>query len=147
MPTRYTYSYHLLYERTERVEKIINTIGIGEEVISVLWTDTTNRTCRRILTSTGVILCQNVRTGMVTTMFAATLGQMRRIYNTKYIPKEMYEVFDRNFKMGLVGFQEIGVDFHPYPGKIILRKVLTNPKTRAIIKKKRREQNVLLLLS
>ena len=104
MPTKYTYSYHLLHDRTERVERIINTIGIGEEVISVLWTDTTNRTCRRTLTSTGVILCQNVRTGMVTTMFAATLGQMRRIYNTKYIPKEMYEVFDRNFKMGLVGF-------------------------------------------
>lgn len=104
MPTKYTYSYHLLHDRTERVERIINTIGIGEEVISVLWTDTTNRTCRRTLTNTGVILCQNVRTGMVTTMFAATLGQMRRIYNSKYIPKEMYEVFDRNFKLGLVGF-------------------------------------------
>ena len=104
MPTRYTYSYHLLHDRSERVEKILNTIGIGEEVISTIWTDSTNRRCKRTLTSTGVIICQNIQTEMVTTIFAASLGQMRRIYKSKYIPKEMYEIFVRNSELGLVGF-------------------------------------------
>ena len=104
MPTRYTYSYHLLHDRTERVERIINTIGIGEELISVVWTDSTDRPCKRTLTTTGVIICQNLKTEMVTTIFAASLGQMRRIYNSKYIPQEMYEIFVRNNEMGLVGF-------------------------------------------
>lgn len=104
MPTRYTYSYHLLHDRSERVERIINTIGIGEEVISTVWTDSTNRPCKRTLTSTGVIICQNIQTEMVTTIFAASLGQMRRIYKSKYIPKEMYEIFVRNSELGLVGF-------------------------------------------
>lgn len=104
MPTKYHYSYHLLYERSARVEKILNTIGIGEEVISTLWTDSTNRTCKRTLTTTGVIICQNVKTELVTTIFAANLGQMRSIYKSKYIPKEMYNIFVRNNELGLVGF-------------------------------------------
>ena len=104
MPTRYHYSYHLLYERTERVEKILNTIGIGEEVISTLWRDSTNRVCKRTLTTTGVVICQNIRTGIVTTIFAANLGQMRGFYKSREIPQDMYQIFVRNNKLGLVGF-------------------------------------------
>lgn len=104
MPDRYEYSYHLLYERTERVNRIINTIGIGEEVISTIWTDSTNRPCKRTLTTTGVVICQNIHTNKVTTIFAATLGQMRGIYNSRLIPNEMYKVFVRNMELGLVGF-------------------------------------------
>ena len=104
MPTKYTYSYHLLHDRSERVERILNTIGIGEEVISTIWTDSTNRRCKRTLTSTGVIICQNIKTEMVTTIFAASLGQMKGIYKSKRIPDEMYANFVRNSGLGLVGF-------------------------------------------
>lgn len=89
-------SYHIAADRMERAVTILERLGLGEEVRTVSWTDTSGRSCLRTLTSTGVILCKNPETLVVTTLFVATPGQVKRMYFGASCPSYIMNVVRKN---------------------------------------------------
>lgn len=89
-------SHHIAFDRMDRAIAILERVGLGEEMLTVNWVDSTGRPCLRTLTTTGIILCKNVQTLTVTTMFVATAQQVRQMYGTSYCPSFIYGVVKKN---------------------------------------------------
>lgn len=91
-------SNHLITERWERVEYIIDHIGLGEVIAEREWTDTKGTPCIRQLTTTGVIIVRDVTKTKVVTMWTANALQVKAMYFGK-IPNWMYKVVVKNEKI------------------------------------------------
>lgn len=89
-------SRHLALDREDRALRILTTIGLGEELITVPWPDSDGRPALRTLTSTGVILCKNKDTKKVCTMFIANPSQVRRMYGQNHCPDYIYNIVKKN---------------------------------------------------
>lgn len=89
-------SFHIAEDRLERATIILERIGLGEELYTRSWIDSTGRECLRTLTTTGVILCKNKETRMVTTLFIATPEQVRGLYGRAHCPSYIYNVVKKN---------------------------------------------------
>lgn len=89
-------SRHLAFDRMDRAIAILERVGLGEELITVPWNDSDGRPALRTLTTTGVILCKNKDTLMVTTMFIASPSQVRRMYGQNHCPDFIYNVVKKN---------------------------------------------------
>ena len=88
-----------LQHRSERVEWIIDHIGLGTKIIaSREWVDTSGKTCIRELTDTGVIICRTTDTNEVITMFVATIMQIKAMYFGK-IANWIYKMAIKNEKI------------------------------------------------
>lgn len=91
-------SNHLITERWDRVEYIIDHIGIGEVIAEREWRDTKGTPCIRQLTTTGVIIVRDVSKTKVVTMWTANILQVKAMYFGK-IPNWMYKIVVKNEKI------------------------------------------------
>ena len=89
-------SFHIAEDRLERATIILERIGLGEELYTRSWIDSTGRECLRTLTTTGVILCKNKETRMVTTLFVATPRQVQKLYGQNHCPDYIYSIVKKN---------------------------------------------------
>lgn len=89
-------SHHIAVDRMDRAITILERVGLGEEIRTVEWVDSTGRACLRTLTSTGVILCKNIETLRVTTLFIATPVQVQKMYIGMPCPSYIYAMAKKN---------------------------------------------------
>lgn len=89
----YTMSYHLQYERTERLTKIASTIGFGEVIKESVF-----RNANILVTSTGVICVVNKSKKIIITVYTGTINEMKAIYNGR-MPQYLYNQVLRNQKI------------------------------------------------
>lgn len=71
-------TYHAMNDRKNRLEYIIDTIGIGNEIASSPSRD--DPRVSRILTDTGVIIVTNRETKKLVTAYIATINQGVSVY-------------------------------------------------------------------
>lgn len=92
-------SRHLCRERRERIVRIQREIGFGRIVRQCL-VDTGHRAGLEVhvLTSTGIVLVLNARSGKLVTVLVARPGQVRRYYEPfgEEVPEELEERAYRN---------------------------------------------------
>lgn len=91
-------SYHITHEHLERSTEIIMKVGLGSEIYRRCYTDRKKRTCIRVLTSTGVMLCLAPQDEKLITMFIPTVGQVHELYQKRACPDTIYSVIRKNQK-------------------------------------------------
>lgn len=91
-------SYHLSNDRIDRAMIIYERLGwdIGREILCVPFPDNSGRIGLRALTDKGVVVCKNIETKVITTIFVATPGQVRQLYGNKKMPDFISHVIFRN---------------------------------------------------
>lgn len=89
-------TYHASFERVNRIEYILDTVGVGEEVARV-WDET--RQTFQCLTDTGVVIVVNEK-GKIVTMFIATTARACAIYKActkaSRVPNYLFKIISRN---------------------------------------------------
>ena len=87
-----TLSYHCAVERGERVQAIINQIGIGQ-VVKERFT----RGCFTCITDTGITIIKTADKLKVVTMYVTTYRELVAVYEgAKKIPHYLKKKVDRN---------------------------------------------------
>ena len=69
---------HARFDRSERLEYIIDTIGVGKEVCQMFYD--VEKPCTKVLTTTGVIIIKSTK-NQVITAFIATMGQAQTVWS------------------------------------------------------------------
>ena len=93
-------SDHVRYDRKNRLEAIIDLVGIGDIIVKC---DSERNDFREeCLTSTGVCIIRDKNTKRIITAYIASLGKARRIYEIAYgyteMPHSIFETVRANQK-------------------------------------------------
>ena len=93
---------HVSVERFDRIEYIIDTIGLGDSIIMEANIKNPQNIMRKMqLTNTGVILVKPVDREVVITAWIASLNQVVQIYRTRgyaKMPEYVYRLVKKNQK-------------------------------------------------
>lgn len=73
---------HARYDRTNRINYIIDTIGIGNVIAEIATVDDLGRAGFQKLTDTGVIIVLSADNKTIVTAFIGTLAQVCNVYKT-----------------------------------------------------------------
>ena len=73
---------HARYDRTNRINYIIDTIGIGNVIAEIATVDDLGRAGFQKLTDTGVIIVLSADNRTIVTAFIGTLAQVCKVYKT-----------------------------------------------------------------
>lgn len=91
-------TYHARYDRADRINAIIDTIGIGEIMLIV----PKNEYREICLTDTGVAIVRTITDKKIITAYVASLQLARTLYEKKFninkLPKTLFDVVLRNQK-------------------------------------------------
>lgn len=85
-----TFTKHLINERFDRINFIINRVGFGK-VIKESFREKYGRIERCCITDTGVMMIKDKQEDIVITMWIATLGQIEQAYKDEVIPHFLVE--------------------------------------------------------
>lgn len=85
-----TFSKHLINERFNRINFIINQVGFGN-IIKESFREKYGRIERCCVTDTGVMVIKDREKDIVITMWIATLGQIEQAYKDEAIPHFLVE--------------------------------------------------------
>lgn len=92
-------SKHVRVDREDRVLKILLEVGTGEEVCHDIHVGDNGKPCKRVLTDTGIVICRDIKTDRVITMYPATFTKARVILNGKRMPKYLEKQIVKNQKI------------------------------------------------
>lgn len=89
---------HLAIDRIDRAMVIYERMNwdIGEEILCVPHPDSDGRMGLRAITSKGVILCKNMDTKTIVTMWIATPHQVRELYGSSRMPQFIANIVLKN---------------------------------------------------
>ena len=94
-------TYHAFNERFERISFILDTIGMGEPVVSIR--DPYHEDTIKVLTNTGIIIVNGETSKKIVTVFIATMDQAMAVYkiatNNKRMPERLYNKIKENQKL------------------------------------------------
>lgn len=96
-------TYHASIERNDRLNFIVEYIGIGEEFC--VCPHETDPTKEEVLTTTGVLVVRNIKTHMIITMFpcgmpkACVVYKRAMRYDGARLPRSMVEKINYNTKL------------------------------------------------
>lgn len=94
-------SKHWEEERANRNRLINEVIGLGEPIKEVIIDKGhKNGAERHVLTSTGIIIVYNARTGKMITRLIARVGQVKRYYEDGKAPKEIIRLARKHTDLG-----------------------------------------------
>ena len=100
-----TMTYHCAVERANRVQNIINTVGLGQIIKESYigsclnsWQAGNNRQAGKYIciTDTGIIIVKDELREKIITMYVATYKDLLKLYNGSKIPKWLHKKVDRN---------------------------------------------------
>lgn len=93
---------HARFERQNRIEYIINTVGLGSVIAEIRVIDNQNRISHQKLTDTGVIIILSADNKTIVTTYIATADQACAIYKTakkvSRLPDNLYTRVRKNAK-------------------------------------------------
>ncbi len=91
---------HLAVDRIDRAMIIYERLNwdIGKEIYCTQYPDSNGRIGLRAITDKGVILCKNIDTKVVVTLFVATPHQVRELYGQMRMPDFIANVVIKNQK-------------------------------------------------
>ena len=96
-------TYHARFDRTNRIEYIINTIGIGNVVAEISTVDNQGRKGFQKLTDTGVIIILSGDNKTIVTAYIATPDQACAVYKTakkvSRMPDGLYSRVRKNYEI------------------------------------------------
>ena len=97
-------TYHARYDRKNRIEYILDTVGLGEPVCEWTYKDERhNGPVTKILTDTGVIILKNNKNKIITTWIGST-QQAKAVYvgasggKATKMPQKLYTTIKDNQK-------------------------------------------------
>lgn len=94
-------TYHAFNDRFDRISYIMDTIGIGEPVVTV--PDPYRQDTIKILTDTGVLIVKSATTHKIITIYIASMDQAFAIYklgtNNKRVPDGLLTRIRKNQKI------------------------------------------------
>ena len=94
-------SKHWEEERANRNRLINGVIGLGKPIKEVIIDKGhKNGAERHVLTSTGIIIVYNARTGKMITRLIARVGQVKRYYEDGKAPKEIIRLARKHTDLG-----------------------------------------------
>lgn len=94
-------SKHWEEERANRNRLINEVIGLGKPIKEVIIDKGhKNGAERHVLTSTGIIIVYNARTGKMITRLIARVGQVKRYYEDGKAPKEIIRLARKHTDLG-----------------------------------------------
>ena len=94
-------SKHWEEERANRSRLINEVIGLGKPIKEVIIDKGhKNGAERHVLTSTGIIIVYNARTGKMITRLIARVGQVKRYYEDGKAPKEIIRLARKHTDLG-----------------------------------------------
>lgn len=94
---------HLIEDRMDRVVFIATKVGFGE-IVEEFYIEDNHGKHYECVTSTGVIIVKDLSKKVVVTMFVGRMGQIKRLYGDKEIPRNLKITIKRNEKKGWAGF-------------------------------------------
>ena len=93
-----TMTYHCAVQRANRVQNIINTVGLGQiikETYTMSW-DKPQAGKYVCLTDTGIVIVKDELREKIITMYVATYRDLLVIYRGGKIPKWLHKKVDQN---------------------------------------------------
>lgn len=94
-------SKHWEEERANRNRLINEVIGLGKPIKEVIIDKGhKNGAERHVLTSTGIIIVYNARTGKMITRLIARVGQVKRYYEDGKAPREIIQLARKHTDLG-----------------------------------------------
>lgn len=93
-------SYHFSVERAKRLDYIDKTVGFGKPIAETIFKSPTSaKPSRSILTSTGVIICQNIDSGKIITAHLASVKQACAIWYKCHNGADIPAKYMQNFRI------------------------------------------------
>ena len=96
-------SYHANYDRLDRLEFIVEHIGVGEEFCTCPHKDDPSK--EEMLTTTGILVVRNVKTHIIITMYPCSVDKAVAVYkkamryNNARLPQSMVHKIKINAKI------------------------------------------------